>query len=271
MQLIDDRPVYSATDLVGFLSCEHLAALERAALAGKVKRPMRHDPALDRIRERGDQHEQRYLASLAADGRRVTTLKIPQDAWKQDKGDAIREAAAATRDAILRGEDVIYQACFFDGTWLGYADFLLRVDDPDSRLGWVYEVVDTKLARTAKASALLQICSYVEQLAEIQGKPPELVRVALGGSKREVKAFRTDDLMAYYRRAKADFLAHAGQPAVYPPAATYPDPVGHCDVCRWAAECAAQRRADDDLSLVAGIARRTRRELRDDRLSLIHI
>ena len=265
MQLIDGKPVYSATDLVGYLACEHLAALERAALAGLVDRPMRTDPALDRIRERGDQHEKRYLRSLEEDGRRVTTLKIPEDAWKQDKGDAIRAAAGATREAILRGDDVIFQACFFDGTWIGYADFLLRVEEPTPTLGWRYEVVDTKLARTAKASALLQICSYVEQLERIQGAPPTLVRVALGGSKREVRAFRTDDLMAYYRRAKADFEAQARMPAVFPPLETYPDPVGHCEVCRWAVDCAAQRRRDDDLSLVAGIARRTRRELRDDR------
>ena len=103
MQRIDGRPVYSATDLVGFLACGHLADLERAVLHGLVTRPHRADPALDRIRKRGDQHEQRYLQGLVADGRAVTTLKIPQDAWRQDRGEAIREAAAATRDAILRG------------------------------------------------------------------------------------------------------------------------------------------------------------------------
>ena len=100
----------------------------------------------------------------------------------------------------------------------------------------------------------------------IQGAPPELVRVALGGSKREVQSFRTDDLMAYYRRAKADFLAHVeAEDPVYPPADSYPDPVEHCQVCRWALVCRDRRRADDDLSLVAGIAGRTRRELKGDR------
>src|SRR5437667_10475228 len=49
--------------------------------------------------------------------------------------------------------------------------------------------------------------------------------------------------------------------AVYPPAHTYPEPVEHCDVCRWAAECVARRRADDHLSLVAGISARQRRAL----------
>ena len=29
---------------------------------------------------------------------------------------------------MAAGADVIFQATFFDGRWLGYADFLLRVD-----------------------------------------------------------------------------------------------------------------------------------------------
>jgi hypothetical protein len=59
------------------------------------------------------------------------------------------------------------------GTWLGHADFLLRVDSPErpSRWGpWHYEVADTKLARHVKASAVLQICGYVDQLTPLQGE-----------------------------------------------------------------------------------------------------
>ena len=56
MQLIDGQPVFSATDLVGYLACEHLTALERAALAGLVQRPVREDRELDVIRKRGFQH-----------------------------------------------------------------------------------------------------------------------------------------------------------------------------------------------------------------------
>src|SRR3989454_450133 len=39
---------------------------------------------------------------------------------------------------------------------------------------------------------------------------------------------------------------------------TYPEPVEHCNVCRWFKECDARRRADDHLSLVAGIRRQQR-------------
>ena len=64
--------------------------------------------------------------------------------------------------------------------------------------------------------------------------------------------------MAYYRSARDRFLATLADetPAdVSRRPATYPEPVEHCDVCRWAAECVARRRADDHLSLVAGITR----------------
>ena len=53
MQLIDGSPVYSASDLVGFLACEHLTQLERAVLAGLAARPNLPDPELDVLRKRG--------------------------------------------------------------------------------------------------------------------------------------------------------------------------------------------------------------------------
>ena len=35
------------------------------------------------------------------------------------------------KHAMAAGADVVYQATFFDGKWVGYADFLLRVERPD--------------------------------------------------------------------------------------------------------------------------------------------
>jgi uncharacterized protein len=264
MDRIDGQPVYSATDLVAFLACEHLTQLERAALAGLTKRPMRDDPELDVIRRRGFEHEARYLATIEAEGRTAVTVRV--DGSSADRGADLRKAAAQTIDAMAAGAEVIYQATFFDGTFRGHADFLLRVESPDrpSRWGpWHYEVADTKLARHVKASAVLQICSYVDQLERIQDIRPEWMHVALGGSARAVERLRVDDFMAYYRSARDRFLATLADetPATFPPAGTYPEPVEHCDVCRWAAECVARRRADDHLSLVSGISARQRRAL----------
>ena len=171
---------------------------------------------------------------------------------------------AVTRAAIERGDDVIFQACFFDGTWLGFADFLLRMDDPDAPLGWSYEVADTKLAHSVKASALLQICVYNEMLAAIQGVYPEHMYVALGGKERDTQRFRTADFRAYFRAVRARFLEAVGGPApdAYPPPLpSYPEPVEHCGVCSWDEICRMRRRRDDHLSLVAGISAKTRASL----------
>ncbi|MBF8289280.1 MAG: nuclease, partial [Chloroflexi bacterium] len=42
---------------------------------------------------------------------------------------------------------------------------------------------------------------------------------------------------------------------------TYPEPVGHCDICPWWTMCMDRRRADDHLSIVAGAARSHRGKL----------
>jgi predicted RecB family nuclease len=264
VQKVDGQPVYAATDLVGFLACSHRFALERAALADLVKKPIRNDRGVEAVAKRGEKHEQRYLADLRAEGRTVVEIERPARDDPRPYGECLRAQAAATEAAMHAGADVIYQATFFDGRWLGFADFLLRVDTPSERLGsWSYEVADTKLARTAKASAILQVCSYVEQLTRVQGLEPEELRIVLGGSARETAVFRVSDFMAYYRTVKAAFETALGAAApVYPVTATYPDPVEFCDVCAWAIHCKDQRYADDDLSRVAGITARQRKALK---------
>jgi predicted RecB family nuclease len=263
MQLIDGYPVYSATDIAGHLGCETLTQLERAVLAGLTTAPVRRDPELDVLVKRGFEHEQRYLAELQSQARQVATIgfdwAVPSNAA------ALYRAAEDTRLAMAAGADVIYQAAFFDGRWRGHADFLLRVDDstrPSAFGPFHYEVADTKLARHVKASALLQICFYVDQLTGIQQFEPEFMHVVLGGSSHRTETFRVSDFIAYYRAAKRRFEAAASDPrtAVYPlPSA--PDPVEYCDVCRWSENCERQRRDEDHLSLVAGITALQRSQL----------
>ena len=259
MQTINGQLVYSATDLVGFLACEHLTNLDRAATAGLIQRPMRVDPELDRIAKRGLQHEARFLAELEASG-----LSIAQvDNSELLAGQNLRQAADATLDAMHRGVDVIYQAALFEGQRQGRPDFLIKVDVPSDLGAWSYEIWDTKLARHAKGSALLQMCLYSDLLTVAQGLQPERMYLALGGSKQEKVEFRVADYAAYYRLVKADFehLLGSGTPA-YPPSSR-PDPVEHCEVCRWSEACRSQLRATDDLSLVASISSNQRRHLRE--------
>lgn len=266
MQAIHGRPAYSATDLVGYLECEHLLTLERAALAGAVERIVRPDEVLDLLRERGEEHETRFLAYLQEE------RGLEWEAGRGPSDDALSRDERLDRDQaetirLMRaGIPVIYQATLYDGTWLGYADFLLRVDGPgsDSDLGaWHYEVADTKLARKTKPGALLQMCVYSDLVAGIQGRLPERMHVALGGSGHRVDSHRLADYLAYYRRIRDRFLVvvGAGTAPVYPLEVT-PEPVGHCDVCRWKELCDARRRKDDHLSLVAFLRRDQARRLR---------
>ena len=257
MQLVDGTLIVSATDLVGFLECDHLVTLELARVAGDIAKPFRDDPQLDLIRRRGYDHERRYIESLTADGRSVREMAERELRTPADLERAQADTVAAMRD----GADVIFQATLFDGRWRGHPDFLLRRDDRPSALGpWSYDVADTKLARRVKAAAIIQMCVYGDLLENVQGVPPETISVVTGD--RTSHAHQLADYAAYYRAAKARFEARlAADAADAPP--TYPEPVDHCRVCSWWTMCMDRRRADDHLSLVANIGRSHRRRLVD--------
>jgi uncharacterized protein len=71
------------------------------------------------------------------------------------------------------------------------------------------------------------------------------------------EAHRIADYAAYFRHVKARLEKSCDRGETGP---TYPEPCAHCDVCRWYKECDATRRADDHLSLVAGISRLQRNQ-----------
>src|SRR5437867_2131924 len=250
MQFLEGRLIVSPSDLTGFLECEHLTQQELAAARGEIERPERKDPELEVLTRRGLEHEARHLADLRAGHRRVAEFAFPEGTIA-----GLSHAHAQTVAAMNEGVDVIYQGTFFDGRWRCHPDFLLRIDRP-SRLGaYSYEVADAKLARKAKAAAVLQCCVYAEQVATVQGVEPELIRLILGDGSQEV--LRLKDYGAYYRSVKRQFEETVFAPAM----STYPDPVDHCRICRWIDVCEARRRQDDHLCLVAGMRRDQTRRL----------
>ena len=118
--------------------------------------------------------------------------EIPHDATLP-RAEQLMRGREATIAAMREGADVIYQAVLLEGRRLGYADFLRRVEQPSELGPWRYEVWDTKLARHAKASAVLQLCMYSEILEAVQGQAPEGMHLALGGVMRERTSFRIAD------------------------------------------------------------------------------
>ena len=210
MQLVDGAMVLSATDLNNYLACEHLTTLDLSVLRKEIARPEKRPGQASLLAELGEQHEQAYLAKLRADGHTVVTI---------ERSGGIVAAAEATERAMRDGAPIIYQATFFDGTWLGHADFLRRVDEPreGARWDWHYEVEDTKLARHTEPYFLLQLCYYSEHVERVQGVAPRSMYVVSGDGKR--KSFLVADFDAYYRSVKARFLQGLADGA-----ATYPVP-----------------------------------------------
>src|SRR2546425_3627902 len=256
MQFLDGQLIVSPSDLTGFLECEHLTQQELAAARGEIERPERKDPELEVLTRRGLEHEARHLASLRTGHRRVVEFPFPDGTTAR-----LTQAHAQTVTAMSEGVDVIYQGTFFDGRWRCHPDFLLRVDRPSKLGAYSYEVADAKLARKAKAAAVLQCCVYAEQVAAVQGAEPEHITLILGDGTEE--ELRLKDYAAYYRSVKRQF-----EQVVFPSLCgegqsdgTYPDPVDHCRICRCIDVCELRRRQDDHLCLVAGMRRDQTRRL----------
>ena len=265
MKLDDGKLRLSATDLANHLACRHVTALDRGVAEGRWKPPDWFRPEADVLRQRGMEHEKAYLAHLERQGMVITRL---------DEGAPSAEALAQTLAVMRSGAQAIAQATLASGRWFGRADLLLRVERASELGGWSYEPLDTKLARETRAGAILQLCLYAELLEDTQGVLPERMYVVPRLPELERETYRVADYIAYHRlvRRRLEAAVDAGAPGA--PAAggsagsgsgagatTYPEPVPHCDICRWFPRCDKQRRADDHLGFVASLSRLQTREL----------
>ena len=222
-----------------------------AEAQGGPRRPYFHDPLREVLIARGREHEAGYLDRLRAEGLRVVDLgDVPRD-----------EAERVTVEHLRDGVDVIAQGTLGQGAWSGRPDVLRRVERPSAFGAWSYEVHDTKLASETRAGTIVQLGLYSEWLEGVQGARPEHFQVVTPDPAAPFQRYRTDDYAAYVRWARAQMDDMVARPAAELLAAHYPEPVEHCEVCPWSSACNKRRRADDHVSLVAGISRVQRGEL----------
>lgn len=240
MRIVGDNIQLSAYDLSNFISCRHLIWLELQAANQLIHPPAHYDPALIAFQERGLEFEKEYLENLRNSG---VTISEPND---------LETSIQRTSDAMHRGVDIIYQANLQLEEWIGRADFLRKVVKPSALGQWSYEVIDTKLAKETRTSTILQLCLYSEMLSKIQGSLPEFLYIIIPENGFTQHTYRVDDFMAYYRFVKRQLISKLAEGV--DTETTYPNPVAHCDICRWWQYCNSRRRADDHLSLVAGLS-----------------
>lgn len=249
MRLRQETITLSATDLANHLSCRHLTTLELLLSRGVLSEPAWENPHLRVLQQRGLEHERAYINHFQATGLTIVDLSNEPEEL----------ATEATRAALQGGAHAVVQASLGSGQWRGRADVLLRVERPSALGPWSYEVVDCKLARETKAETILQLCLYSELVAELQGRLPEWFHVIRPDVAFAPESYRVSAFAAYCRLVKRALQESVMR--IQTVAATYPEPVSHCDICRWWQRCDQQRRHDDHLSFVAGASRLQRKEL----------
>ncbi|MEI5585437.1 MULTISPECIES: TM0106 family RecB-like putative nuclease [unclassified Agromyces] len=241
MYLVGGTVVTSASDLKKASDCEFAFLRE---LDVKLGRDTLFEPATDAMLERagrlGDAHEERVLQRYRDEfGSGVVEIARPD---LRDP-DQLAAAIEATREAFASGAPVVFQATFVDDGFVGFADFIVR--QADGR----YLVQDSKLARRARVTALLQLAAYATQLDRLGIPRADTVELLLGDG--TTSSHRLDDIEPVYllrrdrlRRIVDERLADDGPVAWGDPRYAFD---GRCPTCD------LEVHAHRDLLLVAGL------------------
>ncbi|WAJ43994.1 TM0106 family RecB-like putative nuclease [Mycobacterium sp. Aquia_216] len=238
MFVTDDSIVYSASDLAAAARCEYALLRNFDAKLGWGPAVDVEDELLARTATLGDAHEQRELDRLReefTDG--VAVIGRPPYTRA-----GLTAAAEQTRRAIVNRAPVVYQAAMFDGRFVGFADFLVAD-------GEQYRLIDTKLARSPKVTALLQLAAYADALAGMGVSVAAEAELRLGDG--SVVRYRVCDLIPVFRSQRALLQRLLdGHYAGGDPVRWEDEGVRACFRCPL---CVEQLQSGDDLLLVAGM------------------
>ncbi|MCU1569748.1 MAG: hypothetical protein JWR33_489 [Naasia sp.] len=258
---------YSASDLTAAVTCEWALMRRLDAKLGRiaaVEEP--EDAMLLRASALGGTHEERTLEryresfgphSPGAPGG-VAEIERPEPSTDAA---ALRGAMAATVQAMLERADVVFQGTFFDGRFVGFADFLVLTDAESGE----YEVYDTKLARRAKISALLQLAAYALQLKALGIPVGPQVHLLLGDG--STSTHRLADILPVYEDRLARLLTMIDARVADPQ--PLPWGIDGYTACGRCAACTEQVEASRDVLLVARLTANQRRRLADAGITTI--
>ena len=222
----------SPSRLNDFLGCPHQVALW---LAG-VKPGEEVDATLQLIREKGFEHEATVLARL--EKLHGPAARIPSEGSFTDR-------VRLTREAIERGDALIYQGALTNEPWLGYPDFLVRTGAA-SDVAFAPE--DAKLSRKAKGEHLVQLGIYAELLEALFGIPVQDGKIYVAaGEPESFDLRRTRYILRRLMRAFERFVTNEAR-------ATRPLPCAACAQCDYKGRCEDEWRKADSPFFVAGVS-----------------
>ncbi|WP_193597966.1 TM0106 family RecB-like putative nuclease [Microbacterium sp. YJN-G] len=260
----ENRVVWSASDLKLAAECEFAWARALDAKLGRVpavEEP--EDATLARAAQLGDVHELAVLARLVDElgesvdgGAGVVTLPKVSSA----DAEALATAAADTERALRSAASVVFQAAFSTPEFVGFADFLRRDTDGSWR------VQDSKLARTARATALMQLAAYVDQLDRLGVPRSDEVDLLLGDG--STSTHRVDDILPLFHVRRSRLRAVIADRRIGDGAAGEPlawgDDRGDLQItaCGRCATCEEQVIGHRDLLMVARMRPVQRQRLR---------
>ena len=232
--------VTSASDLNAAAECEFGFGRRVDAMLGRIDAL---DEELDLMNQRtiemGYAHEARLIDAFRAEG---SLVEIDRPARGVD---GLLAAQLATLEALHSRTDMVVQATFFDPEhgsdiapgiglgFVGYADFLQHRGDG------VYRVLDSKLARRAKVTALMQLAAYAEQLERLGIAVDDETALILGDGRYSIH--RLADIAPVHRRQRERMHALLRQRAAAGDVVAWrARGLAHCGKCVWCADAIAQ-------------------------------
>jgi predicted RecB family nuclease len=255
----NSRVYYSASDLKAAVECEWALLRKLDAKLGRIEAiEETEDAMLARASILGGEHEARALANY-----RTTyaagVVEIETEDARADP-EVLRAAQQRTIEALQQGKDVVFQATFLDEPddarigFVGFADFLVRNPGTGE-----YQVWDTKLARKARVTALLQLAAYADQLRKLGIPVADDTYLLLGNGEESKHSLKDIEPVFHDRVARLKQMIEARlddpNPIEWGAAGYTAD--GRCE---W---CAPEIERTRDVLLVAGMRTTARARLAD--------
>ena len=245
--------IYSPSDLIQYMSSPFASWMERLKIDHPEKLegiPRDEDVMLGLLAQKGNEHESSYLALLIEKYGQANVAMIDRDT---------ETASQKTKDAMVLGHEVIFQAYLERDSFKGYSDFLIKRSGKSALGDYYYEAWDTKLSKNTRPYFIVQLCCYSWMLESIQGRLPEEVVVVLGNKIED--RMRIAPYFAYFENLKKQFLL--AQQNFSSDMVTMPDPAYCNEFGVWGTYAKLLMQQSDSLSIVANIRKSQIKKLND--------